>query len=236
MKTVIITGASRGIGRALAIKFKQKNYNVIGTYLNSYDDATYLKNNYGIDMRRLNVSNFNDVNSFFDSVIKDYFKIDIVFNNAGVSKGQKFIADVTESEFDDIVSTNFKGAFNVLRKSVETMLYNGGKIINTSSIYTLKGGSCEAVYTATKYALNGLTKSVSEEISSSKLQVATAILGLIDTDMNKNLTMDEKLEFIKGIGLSEIPTANDVAEEIFKLVTEELDVNGKEFKIFTGNM
>ena len=236
MKTVIITGASRGIGRALAIKFKQNNYNVIGTYLNSVDDAMTLKNDYAIDMRKLDVSNFNGVNLFFDSIIKDYVKIDMVFNNAGVSKGQKFIADVLEDEFNEIVSVNLKGAFNVLRKSVETMLYSGGTIVNMSSIYTLGGGSCEAVYTATKYALNGLTKAVSEEISSSNLQVCTAILGLIDTDMNKNLTELEKTEFVKSIGLDKIPTASEVADKIYEILTNNIKVNGKEFKVFTGNM
>ena len=218
MKTVIITGASRGIGRETAIKFKQNNYNVIGTYLNSQNDALILKENYGIDIEPLNVSDSESVKSFFDYAINKYGKIDIVINNAGISKKQKFILDVTDSEFDEIMSVNVKGVFNITKNAVDKMLYSGGKIINISSIYTLQGGSCESVYTASKYAVNGLTKAVSEEVASSSLEVFTAILGLIDTDMNSHLSMEEKLEFIKEIGLNKIPTAKDVAEKLFDII------------------
>ena len=164
MKTIIITGASRGIGRETAIKFKQNNYNVLGTYLNSKEQALTLKDNYGIDMQPLNVADYKSVKGLFDYAADKYGKVDAVINNAGVANKQKFILDVTDSEFDDIVSVNFKGAFNVLKTAVDKMLYTGGKIVNISSIYTLQGGSCEAVYTASKYAVNGLSKAVSEEI------------------------------------------------------------------------
>lgn len=236
MKTVIITGASRGIGRETAIKFKQNNYNVLGTYLNSKAEALSLKEEYGIDMQCLNVTDSDSVKDFFDYAVKTYGNIDAVINNAGISKKQKFILDVTDSEFDEIMSTNVKGVFNVTKNAVDKMLYSGGKIVNISSIYTLSGGSCESVYTASKYAVNGLTKAVSEEVASSNLQVFTAILGLIDTDMNSHLSLDEKLEFIKEIGLSEIPTAKDVSGKLFDIITANENQNGKEFKIFTGNL
>ena len=236
MKTVIITGASRGIGRETAIKFKQNNYNVLGTYLNSKAEALYLLEEYGIDMQCLNVTDSDSVKGFFDYAVKTYNNIDVVINNAGISKKQKFILDVTDSEFDEIMATNVKGVFNVTKNAVDKMLYSGGKIVNISSIYTLSGGSCESVYTASKYAVNGLTKAVSEEVASSNLQVFTAILGLIDTDMNSNLSLDEKLDFIKEIGLSEIPTAKDVADRLFDIITANENQNGKEFKIFTGNL
>ena len=236
MKTVIITGASRGIGRETAIKFKQNNYNVVGTYLNSQKQALSLKENYGIDMQQLDASNSEIVKSFFDFAVQKYGKIDIVINNAGISKKQKFILDVTESEFDEIISVNVKGVFNVLQSAVEKMLYSGGKIVNISSIYTLQGGSCESVYTASKYAVNGLSTAVSEEVATSQLQVFTAILGLIDTDMNNHLSLDEKLEFIKEIGLTKIPSASDVADKLFDIITSNDNQNGKEFKIFTGNL
>lgn len=236
MKTVIITGASRGIGRETAIKFKQNNYNVLGTYLNSKAEALSLWEEYGIDMQCLNVTDSDSVKDFFDYAVKTYGDIDVVINNAGISKKQKFILDVTDSEFDEIMATNVKGVFNVTKNAVDKMLYSGGKIVNISSIYTLSGGSCESVYTASKYAVNGLTKAVSEEVSSSNLQVFTAILGLIDTDMNSHLSLDEKLEFIKEIGLSEISTAKDVADRLFDIITANENQNGKEFKIFTGNL
>ena len=236
MKTVIITGASRGIGRETAIKFKLNNYNVVGTYLNSKESALELKEKYGIDMQPLNVADSDSVKRFFDYVTKTYQNIDVVINNAGVSKPQKFILDVSDSEFDEIISVNLKGGFNVVKNAVDKMLQRGGKIVNVSSIYTLSGGSCEAIYTASKYALNGLFKAVSQEVSSSALQVFTVILGLIDTDMNAHLTFEEKLEFVKEIGLDKIPNAKDVADKLFGIISKQENQNGKEFKIFTGNL
>ncbi len=232
-KTVIITGASRGIGRALAEKFKLEGYNVVGTYLNSVSLISELKEQ-NIDMIKADVSNFKELETVFSHAIKKYKKIDLLINNAGISQKQNFILDVTESEFDNVIGVNLKGVFNSIKLGVSNMLNSGGKIINVSSIFAKSGGSCEAVYSASKAGVSALSRAVSEELENSKIEVLTVTLGLIDTDMNAHLTDDEKLEFIKNSNLKKVPTAKMVATRIFNLSKKE-GVNGKDFKIFVGN-
>ncbi len=232
-KTVIITGATRGIGRALAEKFKKEGFNVVGTYLNSDSLAEELKKQ-NIDTIKADVSKFKDLETVFSYAISKYKKIDILINNAGISLKQKFILDVTENEFDSVISVNLKGVFNSTKLGVSNMLNNGGKIINVSSIFAKSGGSCEAVYSASKAGISAFSRAVSEEVENSKLEVITVTLGLIDTDMNSHLTAEEKLGFIKNSNLKKVPTAKMVANRIYNISKKD-GINGKDFKIFVGN-
>ncbi len=232
-KTVIITGATRGIGKALAEKFKKEGYNVVGTYLNSDSLAEELKKQ-NIDTLKADVSKFNELETVFSYAKNKYNKIDILINNAGISLKQKFILDVTESEFDKVINVNLKGVFNSTKLGVSNMLDKGGKIINVSSIFAKSGGSCEAVYSASKAGVTALSRAVSEEVENSKIEVVTVTLGLIDTDMNSHLSCEEKLEFVKNSNLKKVPTAKMVANRIFNISKKE-GINGKDFKIFTGN-
>ncbi len=232
-KTVIITGASRGIGYELAKKFKKSGYNVVGTYLNSTSKATELKK-LNIDMIKADVSISSDVEALFSYAINKYNSVDVVINNAGVALKQKFILDVTEDEFDKVLGVNLKGVFNSTKCAVKNMLSNGGKIINVSSIFALKGGSCEAVYSASKAGVTAFSRAVSEEVDASPLSVCTVVLGLVDTKMNEHLTHDEKLEFVRSCGLKNIATPFTVASKIFNIVARKGD-NGKVYKISVGN-
>ncbi|MBO5926661.1 MAG: SDR family oxidoreductase [Clostridia bacterium] len=231
-KIVVITGASRGIGKETALHLSSVGYKVIGTYLNSIDSANELVKK-GIDMVRCNVSLNTDVTRLFNYVTKKYGEIYAVINNAGVSFKQKFILDVTDKEFDDTVSVNLKGVFNGTKIAVEKMLGYGGKILNVSSVLALSGGSCESVYTATKAGVLAFSRAVSEELNDSKLSVCSLVIGLIDTDMNAHLKSEEKMEFVKNHGLKKVYSAKDVAKRISKILNEK-NVNGKIFKIFVG--
>ncbi len=232
-KTVIITGASRGIGFELAKKFKKYGYNVVGTYLSSESQATELKK-LNIDVLKADVSIFNEIEAVFSYAVDKYKKIDVVINNAGVALKQKFILDVTEDEFDKVLGVNLKGVFNTTKCAVNNMLSFGGKIINISSIFALKGGSCEAVYSASKAGVTAFSRAVAEELESSPLSVCTAVLGLVDTGMNGHLSRNEKLEFVRGCGLKNIATPVKVANKIFKIAKVKGD-NGKVYKISVGN-
>ncbi len=233
-KTVLITGASKGIGKALALKFKREGYSVLGTYLTSSESAEELKSS-GIDMLMANVSDFNQLEMVFSYAKNKYNKIDVVINNAGVSIRPKFILDVLEKDFDDVIAVNLKGVFNGTKLAVNSMLNSGGTVVNISSIFAVRGGSCEAVYSASKAGVLAFSRAVSEELSNSSVCVCSVILGLIDTEMNSHLSNEEKLDFIKSTGLKNIPTPNFVANKIFKIVNTQ-DVNGKVFKIGVGKI
>ncbi len=231
MATVIITGASSGIGEATALKLKSEGYNVVGTFNHSVTRAKFLTENHGIDMVKCDVSLETDVENLFSFAEKKYGKITAVISNAGVASVQKPFIDVKNSEIDEVISVNLKGTMLVDKRAVLSMLNGGGKIINVSSVFGIEGGSCEVLYSATKTAVLGLTRALAEELTSSDISVCAVALGLIDTPMNSHLTEQDKLDFVKEYGLSFIPTASQVADEIFKILKAD-EINGKVFKIF----
>ena len=134
MKTVIITGASQGIGRALAIQFSKNGYQVLAVYNSSKNAALTLLDYANIDIFKADVSNESEVDALFNYVLNKYGSIDILINNAGVCLKQKPVLDVTSSEFDAVFNVNVKGVFLCAKNAVNSMLNNGGKIINISSI------------------------------------------------------------------------------------------------------
>lgn len=236
MKTIIVIGGCKGIGKSISLKFKSKNYNVISTYLNSYNQALQLKD-LGIDVLKVDITNYNQVEQLFNYAISKYKKIDVLVNCAGVCLKQKFICDITSEEFDDIINVNLKGVFNSVKLGVLNMLSSGGSIINISSIYGIIGGSCESVYSASKFGVIGLTKSVAEELSNSNLSISAVAPGLIDTDMNSHLSLEDKKEFVSSFGLKKIGKPIDVANKVYKIANEPFNkVNGKIFKVSVGKL
>ncbi len=232
-KIALITGASRGIGRATALKFNKLGYKVIGTYNHSFSLAKELEN-LGIDMVKTNVSNVTEIESLFDYVIKKYGKIDVLINNAGISTTPKFILDVKTEEINSLIDVNLKGLIYATQHAIKYMLSKGGKILNVSSVFGLDGGSCEAVYSASKAGIIGFTNAVAKELEESNLQISTVLLGLIDTDMNSHLSYEEKFNFVSSYGLKKIPTPSSVANRLLKIINLD-NVNGKTFKIFVGS-
>ena len=231
MATIIITGASSGIGKAAAIQLKKQGFSVVGTYFSSSDSAKELTELYGIDFIKCDVSIESEVNNLFDYAEKRYGKISAVISCAGVAIEQKPILDVSESEIEKVVAINLKGSLLVNKRAVLSMLNGGGKIINVSSVFGLEGGSCEVCYSATKTGVIGLTRALAEELSSSSVSVCSVAFGLVDTPMNAHLSTEDKLEFVKEYGLEKIPTAFDAGEELLKILRLE-NVNGKTFKVF----
>lgn len=232
-KSVVITGGTRGIGKALAIKFKTEGYNVLISYLHSESAAVELREKYGVLAVKLDSKVEEDVKKLFDISIREFGCLSGVICNAGIAIKQKPIFDVEEKEVDELIAANLKGAFFTVKHAAAKLWQTGGKIITVSSVWGINPAPCEAAYAMTKAGIIALTKSVSEELSDSKVILCSIAPGLIDTDMNDRLSESEKLEFVRRYGLEKVPTPSEAAEEIYKkFVTLKKGDGGKVFKIF----
>lgn len=195
-KVVVITGASRGIGRNIAYNLAVNGYTVVANYNASEDKALSLKEelknqNIDIDIFKANVCKINEIKRLIDFTVEKYGRIDVLINNAGISE-EKLFTDITEEEFDRMIKTNmysvFFGSQEVARHMIKA---HSGCIINISSIYGLTGGSCEVAYSMAKAGVDGLTKALAKELGPSNIRVNSIAPGAIDTDMNGNLSEEE---------------------------------------------
>lgn len=194
----------------------QKNgYNVILNYNKSEKSAKQIKQNleeegFMIDIFKADVSKREKVKKLIEFVLKKYEKIDVLINNAGIARINMF-SDVTEKEWDEIMNVNLKSAFFTIQEVLPSMIHQKkGLIINISSIWGLVGASCEAVYSASKAGLDGLTKSLAKELGLSNIRVNGIAPGIIDTNMNSNLDEKIKQEIEKEIPLGKIGKPEDI--------------------------
>ena len=227
-KTVLITGASKGIGAATAIHFAQKGYNVVINYNNSYESASLLArslaaNGYSVMTHKANVANKLEVDLMVKETLYKFGSLDILVNNAGVAY-QGLITDTDEIDFDRIIDTNLKGTFNCCKAVTPSMVSKGsGKIINISSMWGQVGASCEVAYSASKAGVIGLTKALAKELAPSGVTVNCIAPGLIETSMNSNLTVEELAEFVDTIPLGRMGSADEIAEAIEFLASDKAD-------------
>lgn len=222
MKTALITGASRGIGKAIAIKLSQCGYNVIINYNNSKTKAESLAKNLDNAIAiKADISISSEVKSMVDISTKHFGNIDILVNNAGIAE-QKLFFDITEDDFDTMYNVNLKGMFNTCKAILPQMVQNRyGKIINISSMWGICGASCEVHYSTMKAGIIGFTKALAKEVGPSKVNVNCVAPGVIMTDMNKNLS-DETLDELKDeTPLMELGTPQDIANTVSFLVSDD---------------
>lgn len=185
-KTVVITGGSRGIGRAMAIAFADAGYSVIATYNSDKVAADEVAKGRDITFYQLDVSDYDAVNSFADEVLKTR-SVDVLINNAGVAR-QKLFTDVTLDEYRKMMGTNADGVFFVTQAFSKNMIKNHrGSIINVSSMWGQVGASCEVDYSMAKAAVIGLTKALAKELGPSGITVNCIAPGVVETDMVKVL-------------------------------------------------
>lgn len=219
MKKVLITGGATGIGKATALLFKQKGYDVFITYNQSEPDFD------GITKIKCNLENENEIIELFNQITS----IDVLVNNAGISL-IKQINDTTAEEYDKIMRINARSYFLCSREAVKLMLKShSGAIVNVSSMWGQLGASCEIAYSMSKAAVIGLSRSLAQELAPSGITVNCVCPGIIDTRMN---SMFEKSELEEEVPIGRLGTTEEVADAIYflsqnKYITSQiLGVNG----------
>ena len=227
-KTVVITGASKGIGAATAILFARKGYNVVLGYNDSYQLAKMLSSSlssqgYNVVPIKVNVANKLETDILIKEAVYKFGSVDVLINNAGVAFNG-LITDTEEFDSDNIFDVDLKGVFNCC-KSVTPVMVNqkSGKIINISSMWGQVGASCEVAYSAAKAGVIGLTKALAKELAPSGITVNCIAPGLIDTSMNSNISVEDLNAFVEDIPLGRMGTAEDIAETALFLASEGAD-------------
>jgi len=224
-KTVLITGASGGIGAACARLFAQNGYRVAIHYKSGKERALSLaqelcSRGYIVDTFYANIAQKTDVETMFDQIKQTFGKIDVLVNNAGIAKTALF-TDLTAEEFQNIMDVNVNGTFFCAQCAARDMISrHTGRIINVSSIWGITGASCEVAYSAAKAAVIGMTKALAKELGPSGITVNCVAPGVIDTPMNAALTPQD-LETLKDeTPLERIGTPEDAANAIYYLAGE----------------
>lgn len=221
-KVAIVTGGSRGIGKAIVYELNKKGIKVILNYKNSEKIAQNIKDDLGenIDIFKADVSNREEVKKLINYTLSRYGKIDILINNAGISENKLF-TDVTDEDWNKIISNNLYSAFCTTQEVIPYMIHEkNGCIINISSIWGIVGASCESIYAISKAGIDAMTKSLAKELGPSNIRVNSIAPGIIDTDMNKELKEEEISEIRKEIPLQRIGQPQDIAKCVSWLVDD----------------
>lgn len=234
---VLVTGGSRGIGAAIVKHLSENGYQVILNYNKSENEAKKIQEklkeqNINIDIIRADVSNKAEVENMINKIIKKYNKIDVLINNAGISQEKPFL-DINDDEWNNIMNINLNSVYYCTKAVLPYMLNKkDGCIINISSIWGVTGASCEVAYSTTKAAIDGLTKALAKEMGPSNIRINSIAPGIIDTDMNKNLS-EEDIDNIKDeIPLNKIGRPKDIAKCVKWLIEDNyttgqvINING----------
>ncbi len=227
-KTVLITGASRGIGRATAELFAYRGCNVLINYNSSHGGANELVNmlkgnGFAAELFKADVSARDQVDMMLEYCAQSFGGIDILVNNAAISDSRIF-TEITQCEWDRMLDINLKGVFNCTQSALKYMLpKRRGVIINVASMWGETGGACEVHYSASKAGIIGLTKALAKELGPSGIRVNCISPGAIQTDMLKGYDRDSLEELRNAAPLMRLGTSGDVASGIFYLSSDEAD-------------
>lgn len=225
-KVALVTGASRGIGKAIALSFSRERAFVIINYNGNKEKAEEVKNEIiekggKAEIYQCNVAKGDEAKEMIDSIIKTYGKLDILVNNAGITK-DGLIMKLSEDDFNDVIDINLKGAFLCTKHVARQMMkQRSGRIINMSSVVGVMGNAGQVNYSASKAGIIGLTKSLAKEIGSRGVTVNAVAPGYIDTDMTNQLSDSVKEKILEGVPLKRMGKPEDIAEACTFLASDK---------------
>lgn len=225
-KVVLITGATTGIGKAIALEFAEAGYNLAINYRNKTEEMENLKkeiesNNVKCLYVKADVSKFEETENMVKEVIEEYGKIDVLVNNAGITK-DGLLMRMKKEDFEQVIDINLVGTFNVTKNVVPYMVKKRcGRIINISSVVGIVGNAGQSNYAASKAGIIGFTKSLAKELSSRGILVNAVAPGFIETKMTEQLSESVKEEIFKQIPLRRIGTTKEVAKVVKFLASED---------------
>lgn len=224
-KTVIVTGASKGIGFETARLFAKNKWNVVINYFHDEKSAKelceYIKCNGGNSIIiKADVSNSSEVKNMFSKTIEQFKTIDCVVNNAGIAQ-QKLFTDLTDEDINIMLDVNLKSQIYCCREAAKEMIKNhSGSIINVSSIYGISGGACEVHYSAAKAGVIGLTKALAQELALSNIRVNCVAPGATKTPMNSHFSSEDIKLISEEIPMGRMAEAYEIADVILFLASE----------------
>lgn len=230
-KTVLITGASRGIGKAIAFRFAREGFRTVlcargeGELFRTRDQLLAL----GASCLAVtaDVGKSEDCRRLFEEAQKAFGAVDILINNAGISH-IGLLQDMTDTEWDSLLRTNLSSVFYCCRQAIPSMVAaQQGRILNISSVWGAVGASCEAAYSATKGGINAFTKALAKELAPSNIQVNALACGAIDTAMNSFLSVEEEAALIDEIPAGRLGRPEEAAETAFRILSSPAYLTGQ---------
>jgi 3-oxoacyl-[acyl-carrier protein] reductase len=224
-KTALVTGATRGIGKGIALKLAQHGANIAFTFVSSVEKAKAFEAELaalGIKAKgfQSNAADFAEADKIVDEIIKDFGSLDILVNNAGITR-DGLLMRMTEQQWDEVMDTNLKSAFALTKSAMRPMMKaKSGSIINITSVVGITGNAGQANYAASKAGMIGFTKSVAKELGSRNIRCNAIAPGFIETEMTEALSEEVRAEWTKGIALKRGGSPEDVANCVLFLASD----------------
>lgn len=225
MKTIIVTGGSRGIGASIVKELANKDYNIVLNYNNSEEKAKQiqkelLEKNIKIEIFKADVSKRENVKELVKFALEKFKTIDVLINNAGIDQVKMFM-DITDEDWNKMIQTNLNSVFYCTQEVLPTMIHNkNGNIINISSIWGITGASCEVHYSVAKAGIDGMTKALAKELGPSNIRVNSIAPGAILTDMNSGYTNEEIKDMESQIPLRRFGNSIEIAKCVNWLIED----------------
>ena len=225
-KTIIVTGASRGIGAAIVKMLAKEDYNIVLNYNKSEEIAKKLQEEFtkqgkNVEIFKADVSKREEVKKLIEFTINKFKKIDVLINNAGISQTRLF-TDITDEDWNNMLNVNLNSVFYMTQEVVPYMIHEKeGCIINISSIWGITGAACETHYSVAKAGVDAITKSLAKELGPSNIRVNSIAPGIIDTDMNKYLSDEELANIEEEIPLGKIGSPETIAKCVKWLIEDD---------------
>ncbi|SFR65018.1 elongation factor P 5-aminopentanone reductase [Anaeromicropila populeti] len=231
-RTVLVTGSSRGIGKAIALKYAEEGYDVIINCKKNKEQLEVVRKDieaFGVSCLSVlaDVSQYQEVNRLFQSIENKFGKLDVLINNAAISH-IGLLQDMTPEQWNEIIQTNLSSVFYCSRLAIPYMLSSkSGKIITISSVWGLAGASCEVAYSAAKGGIHAFTKALAKELAPSNIQVNAVACGAIDTEMNHFLSEEERETLKEEIPANRLGQPEEVAELVYSITQKNEYLTGQ---------